>query len=155
LPAGRLARLGATPAFHHGLLGCGTRADDGSVVAGGGTVLALVSFERAAPFLRRWLQNGAPHVAANVCRQVEKLEERVTALEELPARIDDLTSQVLQLRQEMRGEFSAVRTAMRELNDETKRHMLVLHEAIIARLTLIQESANGKKRPGTKGSRRT
>ncbi len=38
----------------------------------------------------------------------------MTALEELPSRIDDLTSQVSQLRTEMRGEFSAVRTEMAE-----------------------------------------
>ena len=44
-------------------------------------------------------------------RRVEKLEERVTILEELPARIDDLTLQISQLREEMRGEFSAVRRA--------------------------------------------
>ena len=36
----------------------------------------------------------------------------MTRLEELPARIDDLTSQVSQLRTEMRGDFSAVRSEM-------------------------------------------
>lgn len=45
-------------------------------------------------------------------RRVEGLEERVTILEELPARIDDLTLQISQLREEMRGEFSAVRGEM-------------------------------------------
>ena len=37
---------------------------------------------------------------------------RVTKLEELPGRIDDLTSQVSQLRTEMSAEFSAVRAEM-------------------------------------------
>jgi hypothetical protein len=36
----------------------------------------------------------------------------VTILEELPARIDDLTLQISQLREEMRGEFAAVRGEM-------------------------------------------
>ena len=50
-------------------------------------------------------------------RRVEKLEERVTILEQLPARIDDLTLQVSQLRTEMRGEFAAVRSELRsEMN---------------------------------------
>ncbi len=98
-------------------------------------------------------------------RRVERLEARVTSLEEMPARIDDLTLQVSQLREEMRGEFSAVRaemreaagelrTEMRELNDETRRHMLVLHEAVIDRLTILEESAAGKQRTGTPRPRR-
>ena len=44
--------------------------------------------------------------------KVERLEERGTQLEQLPGRIDDLTLQVRQMRTEMRGEFSAVRTEM-------------------------------------------
>ena len=36
----------------------------------------------------------------------------MTILEELPARIDDLTLQISQLREEMRGEFAAVRGEM-------------------------------------------
>ncbi len=63
---------------------------------------------------------------------------RVTRLEELPGRIDDLTLQVLQLREEMRTEFSAVRsemgalatrTEMRELNEATRAEMRQLNEA--------------------------
>ena len=130
-----------------------TGADDGSVVAGDGTAPAPVPFKeprRIGVAGSRMERCMSPQTLVG---RIETLEGRVTALEELPARIDDLTSQVLRLREEMRGEFSAVRTEMRELNDETKRHMLVLHEDVIARLTLIQESANGKKRPGTKRSR--
>ncbi|CAN5365890.1 hypothetical protein BH23ACI1_BH23ACI1_14340 [soil metagenome] len=41
--------------------------------------------------------------------RLESLERRVTNLELLPARIDDLASQILHLRTEMRAEFSAVR----------------------------------------------
>jgi hypothetical protein len=46
--------------------------------------------------------------------RVKSLENRVTSLAQLPARIDDLTSQVSHLRTEMRAEFSAVRSDMAE-----------------------------------------
>ena len=46
--------------------------------------------------------------------RVERLERRVTALEEMPARLDALTLQVSQLREEMHGEFSAIRREFRE-----------------------------------------
>jgi predicted phage gp36 major capsid-like protein len=102
-------------------------------------------------------------------KRVEQLEERVTILEQLPARIDDLTSQISQLRDEMRGEFSAVRGEMasglaavraemreeiRAGDEETRRvlgdqiragddeimsHARVLHEDLISRWALSQE----------------
>jgi hypothetical protein len=104
--------------------------------------------------------------------RTERLEERVTALEQLPARIDALTSQVSQLREEMHAEFSALREHVRvgdedtrrslveeiRLGDEetrrmlrdeiragdeeTRRHARVLHEEILSRLTLIQEGGD-------------
>ena len=103
--------------------------------------------------------------------RVEGLEKRVTILEELPARIVDLTSQVSQLRTEMRDEFSAVRHEMRtefsavrhEMRTELAavRHemaeqigglatqMRVLHEDVIGRFALLQEGLSGtpKRRP--------
>ena len=100
--------------------------------------------------------------------RVESLEKGLTRLEQLPARIDDLTSQVSQLRTEMRDEFSAVRTEMAagfaevrsgmtaefasvrsEIAVKTDRleartdglatQMRVLHEDVIARIALLQE----------------
>ena len=59
-------------------------------------------------------------------RRVERLEQRVTVLEELPGRIDRLELQFVQLREEMRGEFSALRgeaadeETRRELRDEIR-----------------------------------
>ena len=53
--------------------------------------------------------------------RVDRLEQRVTLLEELPARVDALTLQVSQLRVEMRGEFSAVRDEIRGGDEETRR----------------------------------
>ena len=53
--------------------------------------------------------------------RVERLEARVTTLEELPARIEALTLQVSQLREEVRAEFSATRTEIRAGDEETRR----------------------------------
>lgn len=44
--------------------------------------------------------------------KVRTLEQRVTRLEEFPARTDRVESQIVQLRTEMHGEFSAVREEM-------------------------------------------
>ena len=41
--------------------------------------------------------------------RIERLEQRVTAIEQLPARMDRLELQIVQLRSEVRGEFSAIR----------------------------------------------
>lgn len=60
-------------------------------------------------------------------KRVERLEQRVTILEQLPARVEELTGQILQLRDEMRIEFSAFRTEIREGDETTRR---VLHEEI-------------------------
>jgi uncharacterized protein YoxC len=83
--------------------------------------------------------------------EVEDLQTRVTRLEELPARIDDLTSQVSQLRTEMRDEFSAVRTEMaagfgtaEAKTDGLAVQMRMLHEDVIARIALLHE---GRPKP--------
>src|SRR5580765_1524656 len=56
----------------------------------------------------------------NLTERVEVLEVKMASLEELPARVTAVESQIVQLRTEMRGEFSAVRQEMRALNDETR-----------------------------------
>ena len=108
--------------------------------------------------------------------RIEILEDRVTRLEALPARIDSVELQIVQLRNEMHGEFSAVRAGMRDLkdglrqemrdmkealrqemhqlNDETRRHMLVLHEEVIGRIALLHEGLlGGQRRPPRKRKR--
>lgn len=92
---------------------------------------------------------------------VESLEQRVTTLEQLPARIDDITAQISQLRDEMHAEFSAILTAIQAGDEETRRvlrgemrdlhanvqaqfaeqgaQMRTLHEDVIARFALLQE----------------
>src|SRR4029077_18789079 len=111
-------------------------------------------------------------------KRVDSLEERVTRLEELPAHVDALGLQNLQLRDEMRMEFSAVRGENKADNDETRqtlreeiragdeetRRVLsdqirevmdqarALHENVISRLALIQEGGgHRRKRPDSKG----
>ena len=90
-------------------------------------------------------------------KRVETLEGKVELLKQLPARVSALESQVMQLRDEMRAEFSATRSALRnefrqelaasatglrarlrqeirEGDEETRRLMRVLHEEVLARI---------------------
>ena len=60
--------------------------------------------------------------------RVESLERRMTTLEQLPERLDRLESQILQFREEVGDEFSAVRREMR-----------VLHEDVLGRIAVIGE----------------
>jgi predicted phage gp36 major capsid-like protein len=91
----------------------------------------------------------------------------VTRLEELPARVDALTLQVSQLRDEMRSEFSAVRGEIQAGDEETRRTVReeiragdervmeqarVLHEDVVSRLALIQEGV--KARGNSRGRRK-
>ncbi len=94
-----------------------------------------------------------------VVSRVEDLETRVTMLEQLPARVDDLTSQASQLRTEMRAElsdvraemgaqFSAVRAEMADQGATLGTQMRVLHEDVIGRLALLQNGyARRKAKP--------
>ena len=63
-------------------------------------------------------------------QRVERLEPRVSVLEQLPARVEELGVQIAQLRGEMHEEFSAIRkeladrptlSQMREADEETRR----------------------------------
>jgi hypothetical protein len=96
--------------------------------------------------------------------RVEILERKVEALETLPDRVTRVELQLVQLRDEMRGECSAMRSEMRaeirtgdeetrralreEIRSgdgETRRYMRVLHEDVIARLAAIQEGRRPRK----------
>lgn len=135
--------------------------------------------------------------------RVDRVESRVSELEKLPERVTAVEVQIVQLRAEMRDEFSALREEIRagdtetrrevraeiqelrqtmvalntetrqtmvelnaetrralvelnaetrralvelltEMNDETRRHMRVLHEDVIGRLALIQEGQSSQ-----------
>lgn len=97
-------------------------------------------------------------------RRVEMLEQKVQSLETLPARVEAVELQIVQLRDEMRGEFSAVRQEMNAMgsalgmeiravdealraeiragDEETRRYMRVLHEEVISRIEVL----GGKRR---------
>jgi hypothetical protein len=121
-------------------------------------VFAIASGARA-PFVGRGQQERQITMPRQAIEhRVTTLEARVTALEQLPARVDALASQVLQLRKEMRAEFSAVRAEMaaqsRTLRQETAEQgtalrqeigglatqMRVLHEEVIGRIALLQDA---------------
>ena len=80
----------------------------------------------------------------DLTERVEVLEMKVSALEELPARVTAVESQIVLLRDEMRGEFSAVRREMRSLNDETRVEMRALNEQTLAQMRLLHEDVIGR-----------
>ena len=59
---------------------------------------------------------------------------------DVPNRVTKLESQVLQLRKEMREEFSAIRTTLKAADDETRIFMRILYEDVLVRLEAIGES---------------
>ena len=92
-----------------------------------------------------------------IASRVDDLERRMTDLETFPDRITAVESQIVQLRTEMRSEFSAVREEIRSGDEETRRvlgeridenggHMRVLHEEVIGRLATIQEGQSAPRR---------
>jgi len=124
--------------------------------------------------------------ARSLDERVTILEQKVGDLQLLPARMDALESQILQLRGEMRVEFSAIRerfeetrqlaqelhreslvrlqegdketrqlalelhqevlTQLQEGDKENGRLMRVLHEDVVARISLLGENRERKKR---------
>jgi hypothetical protein len=85
--------------------------------------------------------------------RMDRLERRVDLLEQLPQRMDALEAQIVQLREEMRSEFSAIRGEIRDGDGETRRslskqmrdlfaaneaHMRVLHEDLVQRIATIK-----------------
>jgi len=93
----------------------------------------------------------------SIAERVVRLEEEMTTLRELPKKVDELGLQIVQLRTEMRSEFSAVRAeiqggdeetrrSLRGEIEETRRQMRVLHEDIIGRLALLHEDRESRKR---------
>ena len=94
--------------------------------------------------------------------RVTILERKVEDLASLPARMAAVELQIVQLRDEMRSEFSAVReeiatvridlraeiqstakslrAEIREGDEETRRYMRVLHEDVMARIAALGEA---------------
>ena len=83
-------------------------------------------------------------------QRMDMLERRVEILERLPDRVTALESQIVLLRDEMRSEFSAMRTRddeiqrvlterMEFLFDANERHMRMLHEDLVERIARLSE----------------
>ena len=68
----------------------------------------------------------------------------MTRLEEVPAHIDRLESQIVQLRTEMHDEFSAVRQDIRSGDEETRRYMRILFEEYVGGMRVIDEGKDGR-----------
>ena len=84
----------------------------------------------------------------------------MTRIEELPARVDNLTGQILQLRVEMGSEFSAVReqiaaltTRLDAVPGEIMTQVRILHEDVLDRLRIIHEGQSPRPRPGGRKKR--
>jgi hypothetical protein len=102
----------------------------------------------------------------SMAERVGILEEKVGSLAELPDRLDRVESQIVQLRNEMRSEFAAIRAGrselatssemhelgatlrgeMREGDEETRRFMRVLHDDLVARIAAIGESSRSSRK---------
>ena len=80
------------------------------------------------------------------------LLERVTVLEQkvelvsLRSRVGAVELQIVQLRDEMRVEFYAVRAEIREGDEETRRYMRVLHEEVLSRIATLAEVRRRRRR---------
>jgi hypothetical protein len=86
-------------------------------------------------------------------RRVEKLEEQVMNLQQLPARIDAVSMQISQLREDLGARISATEHSLRAeilaSDDRILGQVRMLHEDVIARLALIQEGRPHRRRsPG-------
>jgi uncharacterized coiled-coil DUF342 family protein len=85
------------------------------------------------------------------------LERQMQEMRELPERVTKLEAQILQLREEIRGAFSAIRTDMRgefaaavttlrRAIDETNTHMRALHEEALSRIATIGEGRRARRK---------
>ena len=85
------------------------------------------------------------------------MEKKVEILQRLPERVTAVELQLVQLRDEMRAEFSATRAEMlagdeetrrllREGDEETRRYMRILHEDVIARLSMLEPSRGSRRK---------
>ena len=82
-------------------------------------------------------------------RRVEKLEEQVMNLQQLPARMDALSVQISQLREDLGARISAMEKTLIASDDRILGQVRMLHEDVIARLVLIQEGRPRSRRsPG-------
>ena len=75
----------------------------------------------------------------------------MTNLQQLPARIDALSVQISQLREDMGARFSATEKALTASEERILARVRMLHEDVMARLALIQEGRSTRRRPSGGG----
>jgi hypothetical protein len=112
------------------------------------------------------LQRAMPE--RTMTERLENLEKKMELLERLPERVSAVELQILHIRSEMHGQFSAVRSEMHEQFsavrgemheqfsavrdelhteiEETRRYMRVLHEEVLSRIAVIQEGHARRRR---------
>ena len=82
--------------------------------------------------------------APSLEERMDNFERIVEPLRELPDRVTKVEEQIVQLRTEMRGEFSAIRRDMATKDDlarfATKDEMRMLHEDLVERLKVLSEA---------------
>ena len=85
--------------------------------------------------------------------RVEKLEEHVTNLQELPGRIDALSVQIAQVREDVVAQISATERTLREDivsgDERILAKVRVWHEDVVSRLAWLQEGQPGSRRRRT------
>ena len=72
--------------------------------------------------------------------RVDHLERRMTELEKLPDRITAVESQIVQLRAEMRGEFSAVRTEIGETRHSLRQEIAATGQSLRQEIAATEQS---------------
>jgi len=86
-------------------------ADDATVVVG--TRLAPSSSDTQLAIVRLMRSKGMAMASETIEERMVMVETELQGLRALPKKVDDLAVQVSQLGQEMRSEFSAIRTEMK------------------------------------------
>ena len=75
----------------------------------------------------------------SIAERVDSMEVRVNRLEEIPGRMDRLEGQLLELRSEMREQFSATRGEMHTLHAEAMAQTRTLFEEALDRIARTKE----------------
>ena len=87
--------------------------------------------------------------ARSLTERVEILDQKLEALQTLTERVSGLESLIVQLRSEVRVEFSAIHDRFGTIDarlEEMQRFMRVLHEDVLTRISLLREGHGRRKR---------
>jgi hypothetical protein len=78
---------------------------------------------------------------------VDGLDSLPSRMSAVAARVTGLEEQILQLRTEMRGEFSDARLEMRARQQQALSQSPLLYEDLRDRIILLSQSRGGRKKP--------